>query len=40
MLLEKVWAKTVGSYYATVGGTTDELFSFIGGAPNEKFYTQ
>ena len=33
MLIEKLWAKTIGNYERTIAGNINELFEFIGGAP-------
>lgn len=37
MLMEKMWAKLNGNYEITVGGGTDELFSFIAGIPVKSY---
>lgn len=37
MLIEKMWAKLNGNYENTIGGGTDELFSFMAGVPVKSY---
>jgi hypothetical protein len=37
MLIEKMWAKLNGNYESTIGGGTDELFSFLAGVPVKTY---
>jgi hypothetical protein len=39
MLVEKVWAKLNGNYEATVSGSSDEMFAFLAGMPNDDYST-